>query len=99
MKETSRPETALSVTVIFCVEVPESPSVTEAELFIEIEGVASSSVIVNVPLASEMVAPDSLLNVIVAVSFASSRLSSATVTVIVLEESPAEKVSVPEVAV
>ena len=59
-------------------------------------GIASSSVIVRDPLESEVLAPEALLNVIVAVSFASSKLSSATVTLIVFEESPAANVSVPE---
>ena len=62
------------------------------------EGV-SSSVIVNVPVASLMVAFDALDKVIVTVSFASSKVSARTVIGIVPVVSPALIVNVPLVAV
>ena len=66
---------------------------------IDKDGVASSSVIVNVPVASLMVAFDALDKVIVTVSFASSKASERTVTAIVLDVSPALNVNVLFVAV
>ena len=53
--------------------------------FIDKDGVASSSVIVKVPVASLIVALDTLDSVIVTVSFASSNVSARTVIAIVLD--------------
>ena len=63
------------------------------------DGVASSSVIVNVPVESLIEALEALDKVIVTVSFASSNASARTVIPIVLVVSPALKVRVPFVAV
>ena len=71
----------------------------DAVLLIEIVGVASSSVIVRRPVASVVPAPVAPLNVIVAVSLSSSKLSLAIVTENVLLDSPALNVSVPDTAV
>ena len=62
-------------------------------------GAASSSAIVNVPVASLMVALEALESVSVAVSLASGVLSASTGTVKVLVVSPAAKVNVPLAAV
>ena len=56
-------------------------------------GVASSSVIVSVPVASEIVALAGLDSVSVAVSLASSRLSARTPTVKVAVVAPAAMVN------
>ena len=66
---------------------------------IDNDGVASSSVIVNVPVASLMVAFVALDRVMVTVSFASSNASERTVTAIVPVVLPALIVKVPFVAV
>ena len=66
---------------------------------IDNDGVASSSVIVNVPVASLMFAFDAFDKVIVTVSLFSSKESAKTVTAMVLDVSPALKVRVPFVAV
>ena len=58
-------------------------------------GVASSSTMVKVPVASEIVAPVGLESVNVAVSFASSRLSANTATLKVAVVDPAAIVTVP----
>ena len=63
------------------------------------DGVLSSSVIVNVPVESLIVAFVALDKVIVTVSFASSKESANTVTPMVPVVSPALIVSVPLVAV
>ena len=63
------------------------------------DGALSSSVIVNVPVASLIVAFDALDKVIVTVSLFSSKASARTVTGMVLDVSPALNVSVPLVAV
>jgi len=62
-------------------------------------GASSSSVIVKVPVESLIIPLEALLMVMVAVSLASSVLSSAIVTVKVLEVCPAVKVKVPLAAV
>ena len=67
--------------------------------FMDKDGVASSSVMVNVPVESLIVAFDALDNVIVTVSFASSNESARTVIPIVPVVSPALIVKVPLVAV
>ena len=72
------------------------PAVTSAMLKL---GVASSSVIVNVAVESLMVALDAFDNVIVAVSFASSRASARTGTLNVPDVAPSAIVKVPDVAV
>ena len=66
---------------------------------IDNDGVASSSVMVNVAVASLILPSDALLIVIVTVSLFSSKESSVIDTVNVLEVSPALKVKVPFVAV
>ena len=66
---------------------------------IDKDGASSSSVMVNVPLESLIVAFDALDKVIVTVSFASSKVSANTVTPIVPVVSPALIVNVPLVAV
>ena len=62
---------------------------------IERDGVASSSVMVRVPVASLMVALEAFDNVTVAVSLASSVLSGSTGSVKVLVVWPAANVNVP----
>ena len=66
---------------------------------IDNDGVASSSTISRVPVASLIVAFDALDKVMVTVSFASSNESASTVTEIVPVVSPALIVKVPLVAV
>ena len=66
---------------------------------IDNDGVASSSVIVNVPVASLIDAFEALDKVMVTVSFASSNESARTVTAIVPVVAPALIVNVPLVAV
>ena len=66
---------------------------------IDNDGVASSSVIVKVPVASLIVAFEALDKVIVTVSFASSNESARTVTAIVPVVAPALIVNVLLVAV
>ena len=79
------------VAVLFSLEVVTS--------LIDKDGVASSSVIVNVPVESLIEALEALDKVIVTVSFASSKASVRTVTGIVLVVSPALNVNVSLVAV
>ena len=79
------------VAVLFSFDVDTS--------LIDNDGVASSSVIVNVPVESLIVAFDALDKVIVTVSFASSKASVRTVTGMVLVVSPALNVNVSLVAV
>ena len=93
---TSLPAAAERVTVIFVAALLSSEVVTS---LIDKEGVASSSVIVNVPVASLILAFEALDKVIVTVSLASSNESARTVTGIVLDVSPALNVKVPLVAV
>ena len=93
---TSLPAAADKVTVMFVAALLSSDVETS---FIESEGVASSSVMVKVPVESLIVALDALESVMVTVSFASSKASAKTVTAIVLDVSPALKVRVPLVAV
>ena len=69
--------TVIFVAVLFSFVVDTS--------LIDNDGVASSSVIVNVPVASLIVAFEALDKVIVTVSFASSKESDSTVTGIVLD--------------
>ena len=66
---------------------------------IDKDGVASSSVIVKVPVASLILAFDALDKVRVTVSLFSSVLSPKTGTVNVFEVSPTSKVKVPELDV
>ena len=93
---TSLPAAAESVTVMLVAVLFSLEVVTS---LIDKEGVASSSVIVNVPVASLIVAFEALDKVMVTVSFASSNASVSTVTGIVLDVSPALNVKVPFVAV
>ena len=95
--ETFCPLTALMVTVKFAFSVPVSPSVTVTSL-IDSVGVGSSSVIVPTPVASAIAAFVAFERLTVYVSFASSRTSPTTGTVIVRVVTPAGKVSVPFVA-
>ena len=93
---TSLPAAAESVTVILLAVLFSLDVVTS---LIDKDGVASSSVIVNVPVESLIEALEALDKVMVAVSFASSKVSANTVTPIVPVVSPALIVSVPLVAV
>ena len=88
----------LNVTV--CVAVPPFSS-REPSTSIVTVGAESSSVIVQTPVSSRMVATEGLLSVRLKVSLltASYRVSPRTGTVTVLDTSPEAKVSVPLVAV
>ena len=79
---TSLPAAAESVTVMLVAVLFSLEVVTS---LIDKEGVASSSVIVNVPVESLIVAFDAFDRVIVTVSFASSNASERTVTGMVLD--------------
>ena len=83
--------TVIFVAVLFSFVVDTS--------LIDNDGVASSSVIVNVPVASLIVAFEALDKVIVTVSLASSNESARTVTAIVPVVAPALIVKVPLLAV
>ena len=82
---------------VIVVVVPDAPSVASASAM-ESFGGPSSSVIVPVAVARARVAPlVGLWSVTVNVSSSSCTLSSVSATVMVLEVSPALKVSVPAV--
>ena len=93
---TSFPDAVDSVTVILVAALFSFDVVTS---FIESDGVASSSVIVNVPVESLIDAFEALDKVMVTVSFASSNESARTVTAIVPVVEPALIVNVLLVAV
>ena len=79
---TSLPAAAERGTVIFVAVLLSSEVETS---FIDKDGVASSSVMVKVPVESLIVAFDALCIVMMTVSFASSNASERTVTGIVLD--------------
>ena len=94
---TSRPAAADKSTVSAFEEADSAP--LELVALKSTLGVASSSVIVSVPVASEILALLALESVRVTVSLASSRLSARTATLKVTVVSPALIVNVPLVAV
>ena len=89
------PLAALKVTLNSRFADPLLPSVTLGDEIDRLGG-SSSSVIVPVPVAVEMVAPEAALSCTCTVSPGSSRVSPCTATVTVLVVSPAANDSVPE---